>query len=165
MRVLSAAASLNVEMGKVTVSTVDRFQGQEVDIVLLDLVVRSNRSESLGFMRDKNRLNVAISHARDVLIVIGDGRKYRWLLLKNRVAKGSRSFLEIMCDIGTKSVLWYSNRSAVAEFEEWNMGEEEQNEAGEKDGQEHTLEHGGDEAEHRLKHGSDDVMQNVQYRY
>ena len=110
MRVLSAAASLNVEMGKVTVSTVDRFQGQEADIVLLDLVVRSNRSEGLGFMRDKNRLNVAISRARDFLIVIGDGRKYRRLLSKNRVAKGSRSFLEIMCDIGTKSVLWYGNR-------------------------------------------------------
>ena len=165
MRVLSAAASLNVEMGKVTVSTVDRFQGQEADIVLLDLVVRSNRSEGLGFMRDKTRLNVAISRARDVLIVIGDGRKYRRLLSKNRVAKGSRSFLEIMCDIGTKSVLWYGNRSAVAEFKKWDKAEEEQDEAGEKDGQEHTLEHGGDEAEHGLEHGSDHAMQDVQYRY
>jgi regulator of nonsense transcripts 1 len=82
IRAMSEATRLNLEMGKVIVSTVDRFQGQEADIVLLDLVVRSNETDGLGFMRDKNRLNVAISRARDVLIVIGDGRKYRRLLSK-----------------------------------------------------------------------------------
>ena len=76
MHVLSVAASLNMEIGKVTVSTIDRFQGQEADIILLDLVVWSNQSEGLGFIRDKNRLNVAISRTRDILIVIGDRRKY-----------------------------------------------------------------------------------------
>ena len=104
--------------------------------MLLDLVIRNKRTDGLGFMRDRHRLNVA-SRARDVLIVIGDGRKYQRLLSKRRVTRAHRQFLEIMFDIGTNTVLWGGNKSSLAEFDEWDMEEgeweEESDEAGEKD--------------------------------
>ena len=56
-------------------------------------------------MTDKNRLNVGLSRARDVLIVIGDAHKYKRLRSKPRSLRQMRLFLEIMCDIATTTVL------------------------------------------------------------
>jgi superfamily I DNA and/or RNA helicase len=53
---------------KVSLNTVDKFQGQEADIVVLTMV----RNDSLGFMDSINRVNVAITRAKEKLIVIGD---------------------------------------------------------------------------------------------
>ena len=55
----------------ITVNTVDGFQGQERDIVLISLV-RSNDEGQIGFLRDLRRMNVAITRARMKLIIIGD---------------------------------------------------------------------------------------------
>lgn len=54
-----------------TVNTVDGFQGQERDIVLISLV-RSNDSGQIGFLRDLRRMNVAMTRARMKLIILGD---------------------------------------------------------------------------------------------
>jgi len=54
----------------INVNTVDSFQGQESDIVLLSCV-RSN-TKSIGFLSDKRRLNVAITRARFTLIIFGN---------------------------------------------------------------------------------------------
>ncbi len=54
-----------------SVNTVDGFQGQERDIVLISLV-RSNDDGQIGFLRDLRRMNVAITRARMKLIIIGD---------------------------------------------------------------------------------------------
>lgn len=56
---------------RVTINTVDGFQGQERDIVLISLVRANDRGE-IGFLRDLRRMNVAITRARMKLIILGD---------------------------------------------------------------------------------------------
>ena len=55
----------------ITVNTVDGFQGQERDIIVISLV-RSNDEGQIGFLRDLRRMNVAITRARMKLIILGD---------------------------------------------------------------------------------------------
>ena len=52
-------------------NTVDGFQGQERDIILISLV-RANDDGQIGFLRDLRRMNVAITRARMKLIILGD---------------------------------------------------------------------------------------------
>lgn len=56
---------------RVRVNTVDAFQGSEADVCIYS-VVRSNDRGEIGFLREPPRLNVALSRARDLLIVVGD---------------------------------------------------------------------------------------------
>ena len=60
-----AKHSKNVEL---LISTVDAFQGQEADIVLVSTV----RTKNVGFVDDPSRLNVALTRAKRVLRVVGD---------------------------------------------------------------------------------------------
>lgn len=55
----------------ITISTVDGFQGQERDVILISLV-RANDNGDIGFLRDLRRMNVAITRARMKLIILGD---------------------------------------------------------------------------------------------
>ena len=55
----------------ISVNTVDGFQGQERDIILISLV-RSNDNGQIGFLSDLRRMNVAMTRARMKLIVFGD---------------------------------------------------------------------------------------------
>ena len=55
----------------ITVNTVDGFQGQERDVIVISLV-RSNAEGQIGFLRDLRRMNVAITRARMKLLIIGD---------------------------------------------------------------------------------------------
>ena len=55
----------------ITVNTVDGFQGQERDIIVISLV-RSNDEGQIGFLRDLRRMNVAITRARMKLIILGN---------------------------------------------------------------------------------------------
>ncbi|MBO4907516.1 MAG: AAA family ATPase [Bacteroidaceae bacterium] len=54
----------------ISVNTVDGFQGQERDVIVISLV-RSNEEGNIGFLRDLRRMNVAITRARMKLIIIG----------------------------------------------------------------------------------------------
>ncbi len=54
----------------ITVNTVDAFQGQERDIILVSLV-RDNDEGQIGFLSDLRRMNVAITRARMKLIILG----------------------------------------------------------------------------------------------
>ena len=53
------------------ISTIDSFQGQEKENIILSLV-RSNDDGDIGFLKDYRRMNVAITRAKDQLYVIGD---------------------------------------------------------------------------------------------
>ena len=55
----------------ISVNTVDGFQGQERDVILISLV-RANDEGQIGFLRDLRRMNVAITRARMKLIILGD---------------------------------------------------------------------------------------------
>ena len=57
----------------IAVNTVDGFQGQERDIILISLV-RANEEGQIGFLRDLRRMNVAITRARMKLIILGDSQ-------------------------------------------------------------------------------------------
>ncbi|MBQ9587408.1 MAG: AAA family ATPase [Bacteroidales bacterium] len=56
---------------QVAVGTVDGFQGQERDVILISMV-RDNEQGSIGFLGDLRRMNVAITRARMKLIIIGN---------------------------------------------------------------------------------------------
>lgn len=54
-----------------TINTIDGFQGQERDVVYISLV-RSNGKSEIGFLKDYRRMNVAMTRARQKLVIVGD---------------------------------------------------------------------------------------------
>jgi len=67
-QVAAAKETLPKEM---RISTIDSFQGQEKEVIILSLV-RSNDDGEIGFLKDYRRMNVAITRAKEQLFVIGD---------------------------------------------------------------------------------------------
>ncbi|MFT4019205.1 MAG: AAA domain-containing protein [Agriterribacter sp.] len=65
------AAHLKDYANKITVNTIDSFQGQERDIIYISMT-RSNADSKIGFLSDIRRMNVAMTRARKKLVVIGD---------------------------------------------------------------------------------------------
>ncbi|XMA20219.1 hypothetical protein WAI453_013010 [Rhynchosporium graminicola] len=57
------------------ISTIDNYQGEESDIILVSLT-RSNNAHDIGFMAAPERLNVLLSRARDALIMIGNSETF-----------------------------------------------------------------------------------------
>lgn len=59
------------------VGTVDRFQGIEMDVIITSFVRNHNNSnEGIGFARDFRRLNVALSRARELLVIVGSAKMF-----------------------------------------------------------------------------------------
>ena len=56
---------------RITVNTIDSFQGQERDVVYISMT-RSNADSRIGFLSDIRRMNVAMTRARKKLVIIGD---------------------------------------------------------------------------------------------
>ena len=75
----------------IDVATVDSFQGRECDIVIYS-TVRSNASRRIGFLSDHRRLNVALSRARQALVIVGDLN----VLEHARVTSGESRFPKII---------------------------------------------------------------------
>ena len=73
----------------ISINTVDGFQGQERDIILISMV-RSNDEGQIGFLRDLRRMNVAITRARMKLIVIGNSQT----LCRNRFYDSLKKYIE-----------------------------------------------------------------------
>ena len=55
----------------ITVNTIDGFQGQEREVIYISLV-RSNSKSQIGFLKDTRRMNVAMTRAKKLLVIIGD---------------------------------------------------------------------------------------------
>lgn len=68
---IKASSDLKPYRHLISVNTVDGFQGQERDVILISLV-RANDEGQIGFLRDLRRMNVAITRARMKLIILGD---------------------------------------------------------------------------------------------
>ena len=57
--------------------TVDRFQGMEMDVILLSMVRNhDHKQDDIGFAKDYRRLNVALSRARELLVLIGSTKMF-----------------------------------------------------------------------------------------
>ncbi|PNS16705.1 NFX1-type zinc finger-containing protein 1 [Sphaceloma murrayae] len=92
---LMPPATAAVNRRKLRISTVDNYQGEESDIVVVSLT-RSNPKGDIGFLSSPERLNVLLSRARDGLILIGNSetflnaRKGRetWTTLLNQLRDG-----------------------------------------------------------------------------
>lgn len=69
---VSTETVLKNYLDKISVNTIDSFQGQERDVVYISLT-RSNNDGSIGFLSDTRRMNVAMTRAKKKLVVIGDG--------------------------------------------------------------------------------------------
>ena len=93
------------EFEGVRVSTVDNFQGEENDIILLSLV-RSNSDNNVGFLKEENRVCVALSRARQGLYCIGN-----FTMLRSQVPLWDTimSDMESKGKLGDGLVLYCSN--------------------------------------------------------
>ncbi|KAM0790470.1 hypothetical protein ACM66B_003346 [Microbotryomycetes sp. NB124-2] len=62
---------------QISFNTVDGFQGQEKDIIILSCVRGGSADSGVGFLKDTRRMNVALTRARSSLFVLGDSQKLR----------------------------------------------------------------------------------------
>ncbi|MCQ2286747.1 MAG: AAA domain-containing protein [Bacteroidales bacterium] len=94
-----------------TISVIDRFQGLERDVVIVDLV-KSGVDLSLGFLEIPNRINVALSRQKKLLVIVGD---YQNLLnAKTLRLKGERAALQnYLSSIPTNCVFSADNLNSL----------------------------------------------------
>lgn len=69
-RIVYSNADLKAIRRAITINTIDSFQGQERDVIIISLV-RANENGQIGFLSDLRRMNVAMTRARMKLIIIG----------------------------------------------------------------------------------------------
>ena len=72
------------------IGSVDRFQGMEEDIIIISFV-RNNEHHNIGFARDCRRINVALSRAKKLLVIVGSSENF----IKSSDENASKMFGEI----------------------------------------------------------------------
>ena len=92
------AAAKEILPSAMRISTIDSFQGQEQECIFLSLV-RSNDDGDIGFLKDYRRMNVAITRAKEQLIIIGDSATIGGDAFYN-------SFLTYIEQYGTYKTVW-----------------------------------------------------------
>jgi len=92
------SAAKDVLPKQLRISTIDSFQGQEKETIILSLV-RSNDDGNIGFLKDYRRMNVAITRAKEQLFVIGDSATIGGDAFYN-------SFLSYIEKYGTYRTVW-----------------------------------------------------------
>lgn len=90
--------SLNLPAG-IEVMTVDGAQGKEKDIIIYSCV--RNNDENIGFLKDKRRLNVALTRAREAFYVIGNLKQFArnkenesWIKMVEYIQSSDRNIIE-----------------------------------------------------------------------
>ena len=73
---LSNICRPDTPLDKFCVSIFDKFQGMERDVMIVDLV-KSGPGLNMGFMEVPNRINVALSRQKKLLIIVGDYKNWR----------------------------------------------------------------------------------------
>eukprot|EP01114_Cavostelium_apophysatum_P012330 TRINITY_DN2745_c0_g1_i2.p1 TRINITY_DN2745_c0_g1~~TRINITY_DN2745_c0_g1_i2.p1 ORF type:complete len:1671 (+),score=513.90 TRINITY_DN2745_c0_g1_i2:432-5444(+) len=110
-------------LGSVKITSVDNYQGEENDIILLSLV-RSNKNGEIGFLKTSNRICVALSRAKHGLYVIGNAN----LLSKNQLWRSVIETFKRQGAFGTSLKLQCQNHTAkytdVAYAEDFNNAED-----------------------------------------
>ncbi|KAL2856859.1 AAA domain-containing protein [Aspergillus pseudodeflectus] len=94
---LISQASAQHTKRPIRLSTIDNYQGEESDVIIATLT-RSNGDGEIGFMSAPQRLNVLLSRARDVLIMIGNSQTFKqsrkgqdiWIPLFDQLKRSSR---------------------------------------------------------------------------
>ena len=79
LKELFEESELKEHSDKISVNTIDSFQGQERDVVYISMT-RSNSEGEIGFLSDIRRMNVAMTRARKKLVIIGDSSTITRLL-------------------------------------------------------------------------------------
>ena len=72
-KIIHSSSELKGIRRAVTINTIDSFQGQERDVIIISLV-RANDHGQIGFLSDLRRMNVAMTRARMKLIIIGNAQ-------------------------------------------------------------------------------------------
>lgn len=89
---INSICKWNKHEEKLTVSVVDRFQGLERDIIIIDLV-KSGAGLNLGFLEVPNRINVALSRQKKLLLIVGD---YNGIVnAKTKRSNGEKAALQL----------------------------------------------------------------------
>lgn len=70
-KLVNESASLAPYRSRIDINSVDAFQGQERDVIYISMV-RSNDQGEIGFLKEYRRLNVAMTRAKQLLVLIGD---------------------------------------------------------------------------------------------
>ncbi|CRG89918.1 hypothetical protein PISL3812_06957 [Talaromyces islandicus] len=84
--------------------TVDASQGQEANIVIYMLVKPSADSKQIGFVADSRRLNVALSRAKDALVIIGNLKAWNKQLMEEMKNNKTHAVLrKLLADVQDKS--------------------------------------------------------------
>ena len=76
------------------IGTVDRFQGMERPIILVSFV-RNNKWGKIGFARERQRVNVALSRAQELLIIIGCGELFCYTVGDSSTIKIYRKVIQL----------------------------------------------------------------------
>ncbi len=82
----------------IAINTIDGFQGQERDVIYISLV-RSNGKHEIGFLQDYRRMNVAMTRARMLLVVVGDSATIG-------MNKFYQAFLDYVAEHGAYRTAW-----------------------------------------------------------